>query len=614
MMMCLRWLRPQNAGAVLDVTTGNVRRVCTSCNLVVPDPDAVAERRDWFSSGPLSRLGPLYSWGASSPSPPGEGTQSWLFCPLMSLGLWALEVRHAVLAYSTGPRAPVPDPQAQFWTAHAGDVIHTFGDHFSGLTSDNPLAVALGSPPSWGPSGDHLEARIQKALTPSHITAVLEVWLASQVGSFGGDDEHIPQPFPLPAAPVPLPNGPSDPVPSPFLASLREVPAASSRSPFAAQHSAPPLRGAVVFNTFVTTTAPVQVRGHVRNSPSPLLGAGPVRVTRFLEMSTDEYCATVTSLIAAGRFNHSGEPSVRLEGHTAWGVWLRIDHWRASRGGSRLRCGVLFHPVTCELTFHGVASVVTQFLLPLFEDWTFPPVELLPSARPTQLGAPLDDPSVPEDAFSCFAGPSFRPRPARATSFPQHASTRRTPAPPPPPPTPPPGEELSLRSVISGLVAVCEANQASIRNLRTEVHALRRELLRNTACQSPPLAPNPPPPPSPPTDPASGRLPPRQMCRRVGCDSHPHVSCAVGYCVAHCTSPRCQHPSTRPRRRQRARRKPPATAPDTQSRDSPVLPPSFTFRPCSSSAPSYSFRLPTSHRQPSHWQTTLSVSLSASWL
>ena len=77
----------QNAGAVLDVTTGNVRRVCTSCNLVVAVPDAVVERRDWFLSGQLSRLGPLYGWGSSSPSLPGKGPQSWLFCPLISLGL-----------------------------------------------------------------------------------------------------------------------------------------------------------------------------------------------------------------------------------------------------------------------------------------------------------------------------------------------------------------------------------------------------------------------------------------------------------------------------------------------------------------------------------------------
>ena len=133
----------QNAGAVLDVTTGNVRRVCTSCNCVVTVPDAVEERRDWFSSGPLTRLGPLYGWGSSSPSLPGEGLQSWLFCPVISLGLLVVEARRAVPAYSTGPRAPGPDSQAQFWTSRARDVIHAF--------SDNPLAVTLSSQVSWVP-------------------------------------------------------------------------------------------------------------------------------------------------------------------------------------------------------------------------------------------------------------------------------------------------------------------------------------------------------------------------------------------------------------------------------------------------------------------------------
>ena len=87
----------------------------------------------------------------------------------------------------------------------------------------------------------------QEALTPPHIMPMLEVWLTSQVASFGGDAGHI-QPLPPPTAPAPLPSGvPSNPVPSSFLTSLTEIPA-SSRSPFAAQHSAPPLRGAAVSN------------------------------------------------------------------------------------------------------------------------------------------------------------------------------------------------------------------------------------------------------------------------------------------------------------------------------------------------------------------------------
>ena len=175
------------------------------------------------------------------------------------------------------------------------------------------------------------------------------------------------------------------------------------------------------------------------------------------------------------------------------------------------------------------------------------------------------------------------------------------------------GEEHSLRSVISGLVAVCEATRVSIQHLTTEVHALRQQLLRNAACPPRP-APSPPPPPSPPTVPTRGRLPPRQMCRRIGCDSHPHVSCAVGYCVTHCTSPRCQHPSTRPRRRRRVRRTTPITVPVPQSRDSAVLPPSLSSARVPPPPRPHSFRPRPPCRQPSHWQTTPSISLPTSWL
>ena len=161
----------QNAGAVLDVTTGNVRRVCTSCNRVVTVPDAVAERRDWFSSGPLSRLDPLYGWGSSSPSLPGEGPQSWLFCPLISLGLLVVEARRAVPAYSKGVL------QCQTRRPSFGHPEHVTSSMLSRtifrLASDNPLAVALSSQVSWGSSAVHLEACIQKALTPPHITSML---------------------------------------------------------------------------------------------------------------------------------------------------------------------------------------------------------------------------------------------------------------------------------------------------------------------------------------------------------------------------------------------------------------------------------------------------------
>ena len=58
------------------------------------------------------------------------------------------------------------------------------------LPATTPLAVTLSSQVSWGPSGDHLEACIQEALTPPHITSMLKVWLTSQAGSFEGDAEQ----------------------------------------------------------------------------------------------------------------------------------------------------------------------------------------------------------------------------------------------------------------------------------------------------------------------------------------------------------------------------------------------------------------------------------------
>ena len=51
--------------------------------------------------------------------PPGSGTQSWLFCPLISLGLALAESRLGVPPCSTGNREQVPSEQSQFWTARA---------------------------------------------------------------------------------------------------------------------------------------------------------------------------------------------------------------------------------------------------------------------------------------------------------------------------------------------------------------------------------------------------------------------------------------------------------------------------------------------------------------
>ena len=112
-------------------------------------------------------------------------------------------------------------------------------------------------------------------------------------------------------------------------------------------------------------------------------GAGPTRLTRFLEMSRDLFYSTLNSLIIAGRFNHIGHAHVRLEGQTAWCVWLRVDHWRGAHSSRpRLRCSVLYHVANRELTFHGSAADATQLLLPIFADWTYPTMNQLPSTTP----------------------------------------------------------------------------------------------------------------------------------------------------------------------------------------------------------------------------------------
>ena len=84
---------------------------CVSCQLVVPHdsvgpppqppippttlvpPPDNEPPADWFSHGPLSIFPSLYGWGRGDPTPPGSGTQSWLFCPLISLGLALAESR-----------------------------------------------------------------------------------------------------------------------------------------------------------------------------------------------------------------------------------------------------------------------------------------------------------------------------------------------------------------------------------------------------------------------------------------------------------------------------------------------------------------------------------------
>ena len=96
-----------------------------------------------------------------------------------------------------------------------------------------------------------------------------------------------------------------------------------------------------------------------RQSPATVLFSerGPVRFTRFVEMSLDSHCAHLNEMISQGRIEHIGRASIHLEKATAWGVWLRIDQWSSALGNKqRLTCGALHQAANGTVTFHGVAG------------------------------------------------------------------------------------------------------------------------------------------------------------------------------------------------------------------------------------------------------------------
>ena len=247
-----------SAAIVFDRPTGRVARFCVSCQLVVPH-DGVSPppqppvppvpvpppdndlQADWFSHGPLSRFPSPYGWGRGDPTPPGSGTQSWLFCPLISLGLALAESRLGVPPYSTGNREQVPSEQSQFWTANALPIIRAYAAHFHSL--DQPARRTCGLCRTRG-------------CHPPGIMSMIAVWLSDTVTHFrqGCSSLHASAPPPLPFPPppdVPQPCHPVDPpsatsqAPSPFTV----VPSPSPpRSPFA---SLPPstalLQGILTF-------------------------------------------------------------------------------------------------------------------------------------------------------------------------------------------------------------------------------------------------------------------------------------------------------------------------------------------------------------------------------
>ena len=127
--------------------------------------------------------------------------------------------------------------------------------------------------------------------------------------------------------------------------------------------------------------------------PAPQL----TRFTRYLCLPRDEFVQRVRTLIDQNRFCQIGWPSLRVEGSTSWGVWLRIFDPTAGarRGNPRVRCGVLYHVSQMTAYFHGDEQATREIVLPLFQDWTFDSLDQVPQRA---VGAPFIAPPVLESA------------------------------------------------------------------------------------------------------------------------------------------------------------------------------------------------------------------------
>lgn len=121
----------------------------------------------------------VYGWGQPPLSIPGEGRQSWLYMPLISLGLRRAELSFDATPWSTGNRDPVPSLQQRFWEEHAEDVIEAYELHFSAPETTGQMMLLLGCPKRWRVAcgADHVSQEDQEHVTPEHIETMLSVLL-----------------------------------------------------------------------------------------------------------------------------------------------------------------------------------------------------------------------------------------------------------------------------------------------------------------------------------------------------------------------------------------------------------------------------------------------------
>ena len=322
---------------------------------------------------------------------------------MISLALAGAERAHGVPLYSTGPRQPVPPDQERFWLSTAQDIIDSLIAHFRAISPQSPVALELQRPESWA-GGDHLSPGLQERCVPRHIFEALNVWLTDQCASSDVRTSLpvVPSPFVRSAPDPPLPRSPFGPLVQPD-----QVP------------NVVPAGGNLPASSPVVTSHPfVGVPTQGGQSPATIQFAegGPVRLTRFVEMSLESYYAHLNQMISQGRFEHIGRASIRLEGATAWGVWLRRSSALGNR--PRLRCGALHHVANRTVTFHGVARDAARLLVPLFEGWTLPSISQLPSVQRDRVDVvvPVEPVSHGEQSSHSVASPLPPPSEPPASS------------------------------------------------------------------------------------------------------------------------------------------------------------------------------------------------------
>ena len=300
--------------------------------------------------------------------------------PLSShFSLWAgAERGRGVSLYSVGCCQTLPAIQERFWMSTAAAIINSLTSHFHSLSPQSAVALELQSPNTW--SGVTISQLVCRRGVFSSHHRITECMVGSTVrGPCFYIWQHRCAYF---AEPIPQHcNGPSvGPIPVwPSCARAGHHSSTGRGQSFACVSESNGCFAPIPLALLPMVTKHLCLRQF--NSLKEVR-----RLTRYVEMSLDTYYARLNRTVSQGRFKHIGRATFRLEGATAWGVWLRIDQWSTGGGNRpRLRCGALFHVASRTVSLHGAARDAVRFLLPIFENWTVATMSQLSSVQQDQI-------------------------------------------------------------------------------------------------------------------------------------------------------------------------------------------------------------------------------------